>query len=244
MPCPCLAVGVSWHSSRRYGQCAPTLGVGDDHWACFTRTVGDFQDDLRVLAAFPRTGLLAGVSQSQFPDGTGLTPVQATQIGLVWRLARRVIAHGSGMDETEFQDIDPWQETNASTTARQSPPSSGVKEKVLKMSTLIDQSDESELLPPGSSEINAWLQNYRAVMGAMPEEAEEPSPNQLAALSKRVFRDDAPPYVDFAVFGPYERKLTKVQKCRIYTPLGDGTYLQRDLPGLQPIKVGLQLGGC
>ena len=22
------------------------FGVGDDHWACFTRTVGDFQDDL------------------------------------------------------------------------------------------------------------------------------------------------------------------------------------------------------
>ena len=98
------------------------FGVGDDHWACFTRTVGDFQDDLRVLAAFPRTGLLAGVSQSQFPDGTGLTPVQATQIGLVWRLARRVIAHGSGMDETEFQDMDPWQETNTTTAARQSHP--------------------------------------------------------------------------------------------------------------------------
>ena len=56
-------------------------------------------------------------------------------------------------------------------------------------------------------------------------------PNQLAALAKRVFRDDAPPYVDFGVFGPFERKLTKVQRCRIFTPLGDGTYLQRDLPG-------------
>ena len=207
------------------------FGVTDAHWASFTRTVGDFRDDLRVLAAFPRTGLLAGVSQSQFPDGAGLTPVQATQIGLVWRLARRVAAHGSGLDETEFQDIDPWQENNTPTAARQSPPPSSVKEKVLKMSTLIDQSDESELLPPGSTEINTWLQNYHAVMGAMPEEAEEPSPNQLAALSKRVYRDDAPPYADFAVFGPYERKLTKVQKCRIYTPLGDGTYLQRDLPG-------------
>ena len=62
--------------------------------------MGDFRDDLRVLAAFPRTGLLAGVSQSQFQDGAGLTPVQATQIGLVWRLARRVAAHGSGLDET------------------------------------------------------------------------------------------------------------------------------------------------
>ena len=104
-------------------------------------------------------------------------------------------------------------------------------EKILKMSTLIDQSDDSELLPPTPNGVNQWLQNYHAVTEAMPEEVGEPSPNQLVALAKRVFRDDAPPYVDFVVLGPYERKLTKIQKCRIYTPLGDGTYLQRDLPG-------------
>ena len=33
------------------------------------------------------------------------------------------------------------------------------------------------------------------------------------------------------VFGPFERKLTKVQRCRIFTPLGNRTYRQRDLPG-------------
>ena len=44
--------------------------------------------------------------------------------------------------------------------------------------------------------------------------------------------------MDFGVFGPYERKLTKVQKCRIFTPLGDGTYLQRDLPGPPIARVG------
>ena len=191
----------------------------------------DFSNDLRLLAAFPKTGLLAGISQTVLNDGSLLNPVQATQIGLMWRLARRVSAFRSGLGEVEFQDIDPWQETATPEPTRQSPTSSGVKEKVLKMATLIDQSDDSELVPPTTMEINTWLQNYHAVMGAMPEESEEPSPNQLAALSKRVRRDDAPPYVDFGVFGPFERKLTKIQRCRIYTPLGDGTYLQKDLPG-------------
>ena len=87
------------------------------------------------------------------------------------------------------------------------------------------------MLPPATAEINKWLQNYYTVMGAMPEESKEPSPNQLAALAKRIFKDNAPPYVHFAVFGPYERKLAKIQKCRMYTPLWDGTYLQGDLPG-------------
>ena len=193
--------------------------------------VGDFGNDIRLLAAFPKTGLLAGISQTVLNDGSQLNPAQATQIGLMWRLARRVSAFRSGLGEVEFQDIDPWQGAPSPEPARQSPPSSGVQEKVLKMATLIDQSDDSELVPPTSMEINTWLPNYHAVMGAMQEEADEPSSNQVAALSKRVYRDDAPPYVDFGVFGPFERKLTEVQRCRIYTPLGDGTCLQRDLPG-------------
>ena len=175
--------------------------------------------------------LLAGITQTVLPDGSALNSAQATQIGLVWRLARRASAYRSGLSETEFQDVDPWQEPAAQDPGRQSSSSAGIKEKILKMSALIDQSDDSELVPPTSVEINGWLQNHHAIMGAMPEESEEPSPNQLAALAKRVFRDDAPPYVDFGVFGPFERKLTKAQRCRIYTPLGDGTFLQRDFPG-------------
>eukprot|EP00435_Cladocopium_sp_Y103_P049881 s46_g15.t1 len=178
------------------------FGVPDPVWQAFATTVGDVRDDIRVLAAFPRTGLTAACTQAQLADGSPLNPVQATQIGLVWRLARRVVSQAAGMAETEFQDIDPWGEPSPVDTSRQGSSSTGVKEKILKMSALIDQSDDSEL-----------NQKNR----------------QLAALSKRIFRDDAPRYVDFAVFGPYERKLTKAQKCRIFTPLGDGTYLQRDL---------------
>ena len=109
--------------------------------------------------------------------------------------------------------------------------SSGVKERVLKMSALIDQSDGSELLPPQAAEIDSWFQNYVLVMGSMPEEAEEPTSAQLAALAKRSVRNDQAPYTDFAIWTPYERKMSKVQRCRIYTPLGDGTFLQKDLPG-------------
>ena len=66
------------------------FGVTLPHWQAFAGTVGDFRDDIRLLAAFPRMGLLAGISQTTFPDGSAFSPVQATQIGLVWRLARHV----------------------------------------------------------------------------------------------------------------------------------------------------------
>ena len=90
------------------------------------------------------------------------------------------MAFQTGATEAEFQT--PVE------NSRQTSTSSGVKEKVLKMAALIDQSDDSELLPPAASDVTTWLQNYHAVMGAMPEEAEEPSPHQLAAVHKRVYK--------------------------------------------------------
>ena len=160
------------------------FAVPDEVWGAFTGTVGDFGNDLRLMAAFPKSGLLAGITQTVLPDVSALNPAQATQIGLAWRLARRVSAYRSGLTKTEFQDVDTWQEPAAQDPGRQSSSSAGIKEKILKMSALIDQSDDSELVPPTSVEINGWLQNYHAIMGAMPEESEEPSPNQLASFSK------------------------------------------------------------
>ena len=99
------------------------------------------------------------------------------------------------------------------------------------MSSLIDQQDESELMPPTPDQVHGWVQNFVKIMGAMPDEIEEPTGNQLAGLAKRVISQGGSPYVDFAVWVPFERKLAKNHKFRIYTPLGDGSFLQRDLPG-------------
>ena len=139
---------------RDIGDLLTHFNLAAGHWNALTTSVGDFGNDIRILAKFPRTGLMAGISQTTFADGSPLNPVQATQIGLVWRLARKVIAHRSSMMETEFLDIDPWQEVQPQDQARQPSTSSGVKEKILKMSALIDQSDDTELVPPNANEVN------------------------------------------------------------------------------------------
>ena len=108
------------------------FGVGDGLWAAFTSVVGGFNNDLRLLAAFPRSGLLGGCRQATFADGSIMFPVQATQIGLVWRLARRAIAFQSGMSEAEFQDVDPWQETVVQEAWRQSTTNTGGQGKGLE----------------------------------------------------------------------------------------------------------------
>ncbi len=173
-------------------------------------------------------------------DGSPLSPLQATQVGLVWRLARRVIANLGGTRESEFVDVDVWLDnppgssdssTRATVTSSGTAATNSVKEKVLKMSNLIDQADDSELLPLSNAELNKWHQNFVAIMGSQADEAEEPSPNQLAALFKRVFLNDHPPYCDFGVRLPFERKMSKAHRFRVFTPLGDGSFLQKDLPG-------------
>lgn len=206
-------------------------------WQAVTTVMGDPNDDLRVLATMPRLALVTSIAQAVLPDGNPLNAVQATQVGLVWRLARRVQAAKAGLAEDTYVDVDPWQEEPQGDPAAAAPrqgggqPSSGVKERVLKMASLVDQADESELLPPARADVDTWMANYVRAMGALPFEAEEPTANQLAALAKKVVTNRQAPYVDFGVWTPYERRMSKQHKCRVFTPLGDGSFLQSDIPG-------------
>ena len=63
------------------------FGVSNALWTAFSTSVGDFGDDLGILLTFPRTGLLAGLQKTTFPDGAGNSTT------------RRVVARNSGVLE-------------------------------------------------------------------------------------------------------------------------------------------------
>ena len=73
-------------------------------------------------------------------------------------------------------------------------------------------------------------------MGAPPPEEEDVTDQQLAALNKRINVQGMAPYVDFSVWLPFGRKALRSQKFRTYFPLGDGSYLMKDLPGPQSFQ--------
>ena len=211
--------------------------VPDPVWTAVIAVLGDPVNDLRLLAAVPQPALIQAVQTALLPTGDSLSAINATQVGLMWRLSRRIMAYQGGMAEINFEDVDPWKTVDTSTgttTVKADDKTHGggssVKEKVLKMSSLIDQMDESELLPPDVKQVNKWHAQYVRWMGALPDESEEPSPGQLAGLAKRM-DGGGPPYVDFAIFLPYGRRSEKSHKFRTYIPLGNGEIQVKEQPG-------------
>ena len=87
------------------------------------------------------------------------------------------------------------------------------------MASLVDQTDESELLPASMDKVQEWTQRYITLMRAPPEEEEEATDAQLAALHKRTVLLGHPPYVDFSVWTPFGRRSLRSQKFRTYVPL-------------------------
>jgi hypothetical protein len=105
--------------------------------------------------ALPPHVIVQGLGQAQ-AAGQGLSAVEAAHVGLVWRVARLALHLQKGGTEATFVDLDPWESrsSNQGQGAGQAsaPKPSGLKEKVLKMSALVDQTDESELMPPRRAE--------------------------------------------------------------------------------------------
>ena len=209
------------------------FNVTDAVWQSVIAHLGDPGNDVALFSALPHTAILAACGLAQTDFGP-LTPLQATQVGLVWRMSRRVLAFRGAVAEADFSDVDLWavQDKSPPEPPVKNPQgTSGLKESVLKMSTIIDQCDDSELLPPDEVKLNQWIHAYISVMGAAPEESEEPTGAQLAALHKRVLVNMSAPYTDFAIWTPFGRRMSKIHKARVYTPLGNGSYLYKDLPG-------------
>ena len=162
--------------------------------------------------------------------------INATQVGLVWRVARKTVFLKNGGNEEDFIDTEPWDNPRNQGNQNQGRPavpdpltrSSGVKEHVLKMASLLDQSDESELVPAPTDKVQEWVLRYVTTMGSTPEEEEEATDAQLAALYKRTVVLKQAPYCDFSVWTPFGRRALRSQKFR-----REGSYLVKELPGPQ-----------
>eukprot|EP00435_Cladocopium_sp_Y103_P012240 s3598_g3.t1 len=151
--------------------------------------------------------------------------IQAAQVGLVWRTSRKLVHLWAGLPEDDFKDLDPWEPSGGQAEGTDTSGNQGaiattgtsvatpLKERVLKMSSLVDQTDDSELNPASREQVDGWLAAYVSIIGSVPSEEEEPSESQLAALHRKVFMLKGVPYADFAIFTPFGRRCQKAQNC-------------------------------
>ena len=206
-------------------------GLGDRAWSAVHEQLG--YPDMRILAAFPGETLVQNILHVRLQDGSQLTPAQAVQVGLVWRLCRRITWTRGGQPYNDWVDEDPWaQKAPAPAPVAPGPMGpQGLKEKGIKMSSIIDQSDDTEFTSESLATTDRWFQRYVMVMGAPPQEEEDCTVEQLSALHKRIVTLEMAPYVDLAVWLPYGRRALRANKFRAWLPDGSGAYISKELPG-------------
>ena len=223
---PAASSATSLASLRTFYQ------VEDAVWDAFQETTGAMPDDLRALAGLPPSLVAASVGEVRLPDGNRLTLIQASQVGLVYRAARRPLFVQGGGDASQWIDPNPWesQGTTPSTTSLPAPSTSSNEVK-MKFTHILDQSDDSEFQIVTDMVKARWMQRYIDVTGGLPCEETEPTKEQLSALHRRVHQLASPPYADFSVFTPFGKKMYRSTRYRTYIPNLDGTFLMREVPG-------------
>ena len=191
-------------------------GLAAEPWQAFHLQVG--QPDVRIFSALPAEALVENIMLTRVGvAAASLSPAHAVQIGLVWRLANRIIHTRGGGNYDSWRDVDPWAKPAAATPATLVAAPPALKERGIKMSSIIDQSDDSEFVPESLAKADGWYQRYLKIMGGPSQEEEDCTVEQLSALNKRVHTLDLPPYVDLWVWQPF--------------PDGAGGYIAKELPG-------------
>ena len=225
--------------------CRTWVGLAAEPWKALEEGTGNLANALRNLALLPHPVVFAAIRAARLGEGSAqriLTPIEAAQVGLVWRIARRLAFVASGARWDDFLDVDPTldpakpelQTFQRPPAAQAAPapsatPSDGFKK--VKISTCLDQADETEVPLAATTDSELWYQRYVTQRKAAPPAEEDVTAEQLTALHHRVFVAKGTPYADFSVWGPYARRTMRAARFRTWIPQADGTYLGKELPG-------------
>ena len=87
-------------------------------------------------------------------------------------------------------------------------PSSSSDTRKVKLSSVINQSDDLEVAILDDAAIHQAYANYRKRIGALPPADQELSSEQLSSLHS-LFSSGRAPYCDMAVWGPYHHRLRR-----------------------------------
>ena len=211
-------------------------GLSEEVYNSVIVSTGDLGTEPRFLAMLPGPVWRAAISAAPYDPGTGareLTPTEAARAGVLWRVVQRLAWSAVGNDWATYIDIDPCiapaPAAVAPAAAAAAAPQTPAGRKI-KLNNVLDQGDETEIAVQSPQRMTVWNQNYITATGGLPDEDVRASVDQITALAYRC-EHSMTPYADFGVFGQYYRRANRAGKFRTWIPLGNGTYLTKELSG-------------
>ena len=230
-----LPTDVELASLRTIDDVLTWVGLDEAPWLAMSNCLGGV-DSMRVFASLPAATPQPAFERARIPATATtaervLTAVEIIQIGLVWRITRQAYA---------LPDIDPLlpepsAHATGSTAARAAAPASirsgSSPTKRVKMSTAVDQLDESEVDLLDGNEVEQAYRNFREAVGADPLVDADPTVEQITAMYTKVLKRFEAPYADFSVLTPFGRRTQKQAKARNFILQQDGTWKTVEIPG-------------
>ena len=165
-----------------------------------------------------------------------MTVMQATQVGQVYKLARRKSWVASGKPWEDWVETQLWSSSSTGSpsspsTLATTPTATSPGERKIKMNGVLDQGDDSEFTLDDTKVTMMAYERYVNLMGGPPTPEQEPTVEQLSAMRRRVETLQLSPYADFAVWVPFAKKNLKALKLKTWTMQQDGSFVAKDLPG-------------
>ena len=206
------ALGWSGIAANVFNALAAPLG-GPESW--------------KDLALFPPDIFEAAVSAARVEE-KALTPLEAAQLGRLWRVARREAAL------SHDDPLDPRLKPAPSTPTRSSSALPAghpihLSRKKLKAAHYVEQGDDSEFTVVDAPTMTLWHTAYENAAGGPPPEEEEATAEQVSVLSGRVKAGS--PCVDFALWLPFAWRISRSFKYRTWIMQLDGTFFAKELAG-------------
>ena len=165
------------------------------------------------------------------------TPVELGQAGTLRRVCRLMVGldpnEGAPMTVPPPAVIAPGALVPADVQAQLLRSSqSTIAERKVKLSTTMDQGDETEVKPMDPVVLRGLVAEWRELEndGEDPLEEEEATGDQLAALEFRL-KEGSTPFVDFAVWRPFGARFGRMVKFLAYVQAPNGGLTTKEING-------------
>ena len=221
---PSDSVLQSWTS---FTNARDWAGLSTEDWVKVATAVGDpALDSMLLVASLP----VDAVRELLASESIGLSLLAKSKVALAINAAR--VAHLQGV--ANFLNPNPVEIPTPVSNApsNQQVGSTGLK---IKLSQVIDQASDQEVMVLPASEIIVARRRYKELGGEAPLVKSEVTDAQLSALAFRM-REGPAPYADFGVWGPHGARIERRLKFTAYMMMPGGAMRSLEMPGAESLS--------